>query len=106
MNRLPLIALAGSLPCAGGIASAGDETSAFYISPMLQNDKFDKNRLANNHIGGELAFGCDFKPTWAAELGFSSLSTSRKSDPFGLRLHEYNIDIIKQFLPTISSIPT
>jgi OOP family OmpA-OmpF porin len=94
--------LSGLLLAAGvvdGSAFAADDTGAFYVSPMAQYQKLDGHREADQNYGWQIGLGYDFAPTWAVELDFSDFGTSHRNGGAGLRLYEYNVDVIKKFFP-------
>ncbi|HWJ35430.1 MAG TPA: OmpA family protein [Steroidobacteraceae bacterium] len=101
MKRLILGGLLAAVAVVGSvrIASAADDTGAFYVSPMLQYDKLDAHREADQNYGWQLGLGYDFAPGWASELDYSQFSTPHRAGGAGLRLYEYNADIIKKFFP-------
>ena len=100
MKRLIWSGLLAAVTFAGGSAFAADDTGAWYFSPMLQYDKLDAHRQADQNYGYQLGLGYDFAPTWAAELDYSYLGTPHRGQfGAGLHLREYSVDVIKKFFP-------
>jgi OOP family OmpA-OmpF porin len=99
MRRLIMSTLLMAGAFASGGVFAADETGAWYISPMLQYQKLDAHREADQNWGYQIGAGYDFAKGFAAEFNFSDFSTSHRAGGAGLRLYTYNVDVIAKFFP-------
>jgi OOP family OmpA-OmpF porin len=99
MKRLILSGLVALASIATTNAFAADETGAFYFSPMLQYDKLDAHREADQNYAYQLGVGYNFAKAFSAEINFSDLSTPHRDGGAGLRLYAYNLDVIAKFFP-------
>jgi len=105
MKRLILTGLLMAAGLASGGAFAADDTGAWYVSPMLQYNKLDAHRQADQNWGYQIGLGYDFAPGWAAEFDYSYLGTPHRAGGAGLHLREYSLDAIKKFFPDFIAQP-
>lgn len=98
MKRLILSGLMAVSALAGS-AYANDDAGAFYVSPMGQYNKLDKNRNANEGYGWDVGLGYNVTRNFAAEINYSQFSTPHRAGGAGLRLYEYSLDGLWKFLP-------
>ena len=67
-----IVMAATALAGAASRALASDDVRAWYINPMLQYDKLDDRRNADQGYAYQLGLGYDFAPEWAAEFDYST----------------------------------
>ena len=79
----------------------GDDTGAWYLSPMAQYTLLDKDRISQNGPGYQVALGNDFAPHLAAEVAFSNSTFSIKGSGASEQIHPISLDFLYKFLQTI-----
>ncbi len=98
MKRIWVLGLMAA-SAAAGTALAADDTGAWYFSPMLQYNKIDDHRQANQDYGYQLGLGYDLPKEWAAELNYGSFETNHRAGGPALHLYQHSIDVLKKFAP-------
>jgi len=99
--------LLGAIAAAAGLSSvalADDDTGAWYVNPMVQWWRLDKDRDAKNGVGGQLGIGHDVSQDWALELEGSAGSFSAANGN-KLSLQKLTLDGLYKFLPDSSIHP-
>jgi OOP family OmpA-OmpF porin len=102
MNRAALYGLVVATGAASGSAYAadvlGDDTGAWYLSPMAQYTLLDKDRVSQNGPGYQIALGNDFAPHFAAEIAVSTGSFSINGSGASEKLNPISLDFMYKFL--------
>jgi len=108
MKRVVLCGLAVATGAASGSVYAadvlGDDTGAWYLSPMAQYTLLDKDRVSQNGPGFQVALGYDFAPHVAAEIAVGSSSFSIKGSGASEKLAPVSLDFMYKFLPPTARI--
>ncbi len=109
MKRVILCALlaatagaSGSALASGGAGTAGDDTGAWYISPLLQYTLLDDRRISKDNAGYQIGLGNDFAPNFAAEVALSNGIYSIKGSGASEKLNALSLDFMYKFLPPSS----
>lgn len=93
----------GGLIAVGGIASgsalANDDSGAWYVSPMLQYDLLDRERISKDNFGGQIGVGYNLLHGFAVEADANRANFSISGSPVEQRLTGYSLDVIKKFFP-------
>ncbi|HNR21789.1 MAG TPA: OmpA family protein [Steroidobacteraceae bacterium] len=74
-NNVSLTCVAAALLLASLPAAAAPPAPSWYIAPEAIYMWADRDRLADDEIGGQIAFGRSFSDKWDAELAYSRVST-------------------------------
>ncbi|MGB6309211.1 MAG: outer membrane beta-barrel protein, partial [Steroidobacteraceae bacterium] len=88
-------AASGSVHAADAL---GDDTGAWYLSPMAQYTLLDKDRISKDGMGYQVALGNDFAPHFAAEIALSTGSFSIKGSGASEKLNPLSLDFMYKFL--------
>ncbi|MDB6083013.1 MAG: hypothetical protein JWN43_894 [Gammaproteobacteria bacterium] len=99
MKKLIFCSLAGALAVAGSTVYAADDTGAFYVSPMLQYYRLDKDRIAKDDFGAQIGLGYNLPHQFALEADFSRGTFNISGSSLHQRLSGYSLDVIKKFFP-------
>jgi len=73
-NNVSLTCVAAALLFAALPATAAPPAPSWYIAPEVIHMWTDQDRLADDDIGGQIAFGRSFSDKWDAELAYSRAS--------------------------------
>ena len=98
MKRVILGGLLALVGAASGVASADDDTGAWYVAPMGQYNLLDHRRAARDDFGFDVAIGYDFAPHVAGEFNYSN-STHAIHHMESDKLAAYTVDALIKFLP-------
>jgi OOP family OmpA-OmpF porin len=93
-----LSGLVAATTLAAGVASADDDTGAWYLSPMVQYDALDHKRAASDDFAYDLGVGYNIAPHVAAEFN-ASIGSFAIQHMEHQKLDAYTVDGLFKFLP-------
>jgi len=96
---LAATAAASGSVLAAGTGAPGDDTGAWYVSPMAQYSLMDKDRASRDEFGFQIGVGKNFTPNWAGELNYSNGSFKIPHNGNSQKLTGYSADVLYKFLP-------
>jgi OOP family OmpA-OmpF porin len=96
---LAATAAAGGNVLAAGTGAPGDDTGAWYVSPMAQYDVLDKGRVARDDLRYQIGVGKNFSPNWSGEFNYENGEFKIPNSGMSQRLSGYSFDALYKFLP-------
>ena len=99
LGGLLAAAAAGGSVLAAGTGAPGDDTGAWYLSPMAQYGLLDKGRVSRDDFGYQIGIGKNFAPNWAGEINYSNGSFKISNSGASQKLSGYSVDALYKFLP-------